>query len=144
MNRLDQLPENRITATLARIKADQRQLKASQLAGSDTVVMRRIFSANAADITFTTVHFNDKAFYLIFTPDDVTFNTSIIYKMEYTYSQGSGNSVTIIAERQKVDVGNVQRWLFTLECSDSFPNSSVGIKFFLWASGPGTMTTQTI
>ena len=144
MNRLDQLPENRLTATLARINADQRDFKGTQLAGSDTIVMRRFFSANTADITFTNVHFNDKAFYLIFTPDDVTFNTSIIYKMEYTYTQGSGNSVTIIAERQKVDTGNIQRWLFTLQCSDSFPNSLVTIKFYLWASGSGTMTTEIV
>lgn len=144
MSRLDQLPENKFANTLDRIIADQRDFKGTQLAGSDTIVMRRIFSANAADISFTNVHFNDSAFYLIFTPDDVTFNTSLIYKMEYAYTEGSGNSVAIIAEQQKVDTGNVQRWLFALQCSDSFPNSLVTIKFFLWASGSGTMTTEII
>jgi hypothetical protein len=146
ISRLDQLEENRLVNSLVRVGKDQQKMKAEQLAGSDTIVMQRIFSGNAADITLTTIGFNDKAFYLVFTPDSTEFNTSIVYKMEYTYTEvtGSGGTSTISAQRLKVGTDNVQRWLFVLNGSDFFPTASVSIKFFLWASGPGTMTTEVI
>lgn len=141
MSRLGELPEERFIGLVEDLTRHQEQLKTFQPSGSDSVLMQRIFSDNAADITITNVDFDSKAFNLVFTPDDTTLNTSLVYKMEYTYTEGTGNTVEIFVERQKVEAGNVQKWLFALLGSDFFPNSEVTIKFYFWASGPGTFST---
>lgn len=66
----------------------------------------------------TNVMFNNKKFRLTFTPENGA-ERGLVYKMEYTYTEGSGNSVQIEHERENVDnADGSQTWLFIVSGSD--------------------------
>lgn len=128
-------PDQYLQRDIQTLLNDIQQLKQYQLSGEDSIRMQRIFSEDAYDWSKVNVMFDDTAFNLVFTPESTDFDTSLVYKMEYTYTEsGSGSSVQIDVERQKVEAGNVQKWLFVVTGSDFFPNALVTIKFYFWAS----------
>lgn len=134
-------PEQMFAADLESIIRDVEEFKQFQRSGQDSVRMYRIFSGNAYDKELTNVQFNNKKFRLIFTPEDGAAR-GLVYKMAYTYTEGSGNSVQIESERENVDnADGSQSWLFMVSGSDFFPNTQVRLKFYFWASGNGTFDT---
>lgn len=143
MTRIDELPDNAFVTEIKALEIEIDNFKKYQLSGYDSVRLKRIFSANPSDLSVTNVDFNSKAFELIFTPTDSSSNTSLVYKMEYEYTEDPGaSSIQVFVERQKVEAGNVQKWLFALNGSNFDPNPLVTFKFYFWASGSGTFTTQ--
>lgn len=143
MGRIDELPDNAFVIEVKALEIEIDNLKKYQLSGYDSVRLKRIFSASPSDLIVTGVDFDSKAFELIFTPTDSSSNTSLVYKMEYEYTEDlTASSVGIFVERQKVEPGNIQKWLFALNGSNFDPNPLVTFKFYFWASGNGTFTTQ--
>lgn len=133
-------PEEMLVADIRQLLKDTEDFKQYQRSGQDSVRMYRIFSANAADKSLTNVQFNNKKFRLTFTPDDGK-DRGLVYKMEYTYTEASGNSVEVFDERENVDNDDgSQTWLFIVSGSDFFPNTLVTLKFYFWASGNGTFS----
>ena len=130
-------PEEMFASDVEQLIRDVEEFKQFQRSGQDSVRMYRIFSG-VVDKSMTNVQFNNKRFRLTFTPDDGA-DRGLVYKMEYTYTEGSGNSVQIMSERENVDNDDgSQCWLFVVSGSDFFPNTLVEIKFYFWASGNGT------
>lgn len=121
---------------------DIEQFKNPQRSGQDSNRMYRIFSEDAIDKTCLGVTFDNTAFRLTFTPDSTQFDTSIVYKMEYTYTEDPNGFVQIETEREKVNSDNSQSWLFVVSGSDFFPSAYVNLKFYFWASGYGTFTIE--
>jgi len=138
---IDRQPEQEMfAADVERLIADVEEFKQLQRSGQDSVRMYRIFSG-VVDKSMTNVQFRNKRFRLTFTPDEGA-DRGLVYKMEYTYTEGSGNSVQIDVERENVDnADGSQTWLFSVSGSDFFPNTLVQIKFYFWASGTGTFST---
>lgn len=133
-------PSEQFAADVKQVLKDIDEFKQFQRSGQDSVRMYRVFSGVAADKTVTSVAFNNRKFRLIFTPDQGA-ERGLVYKMEYTYTEGSGDPVQILTERENVDNDDgSQSWLFVVNGSDFFPNSSIGIKFYFWASGTGTFS----
>lgn len=133
-------PEDQFAADFEQLIRDVEEFKQFQRSGQDSVRMYRIFSANAYDKELTSVMFNNKKFRLTFTPTDGA-ERGLVYKMEYTYTEGSGNSVEVLSERENVDnADGSQTWLFIVSGSDFFPNSQVRLKFYFWASGEGSFS----
>lgn len=133
-------PAEQFTASVRQLLKDLEEFKQFQRSGQDSVRMYRVFSANASDKSMTNVMFNNKKFRLTFTPDGGK-DRGLVYKMEYTYTEGSGNSVSIESERENVDNDDgSQTWLFIVGGSDFFPNTLVTMKFYFWASGTGTFS----
>lgn len=122
---------------------DVEDFKQYQRSGQDSIRMYRIFSG-VVDFSKAGVTFTNTRFRLTFTPDDGA-ERGLVYKMEYTYTEGSGSSVQIDVERENVDNDDgSQTWLFSVSGSDFFPNSLVQIKFYFWASGNGTFSTTNL
>lgn len=141
MTRISELPENQVDKALAELVEAFEAIKAYQRSGADSVQLLRVFTDDVADVVLTNVQFNDKAFYLVFTPDDNPFDAGLVYKMDYTDDQ-VGGVADILVERQAIEEGNVQKWLFALNGSDFFPVTSVSLKFYLWTTGPGTISIE--
>lgn len=138
----DRIPPHKIFASdVEQLIRDVEEFKQFQRSGQDSVRMYRVFSANASDKSMTNVRFNNTRFRLTFVPDDGA-DRGLVYKMEYTYTEGSGNSVQIDVERENVDNDDgSQSWLVSVSGSDFFPNTLVTMKFYFWASGTGTFNT---
>lgn len=137
-------PEEQFAADIAGLLKDIEEYKQFARSGEDSIRMYRIFSSNASDKLMTNVRFNNTRFRLIFTPDDGAAR-GLVYKMEYTYTEGSGNSVQIDVERENVDNSDgSQSWVVSVSGSDFFPNTGVNMKFYFWASGTGTFSTVNI
>lgn len=133
-------PTDQFAADVQRLQKDLEEFKQFQRSGQDSIRTHRIFSDDAVDKALTDVMFNDKKFRLTFTPD-AGKERGLVYKMEYTYTEGSGSSVQIESERENVDNDDgSQTWLFIVSGSDFFPNSLVNMKFYFWASGTGTFS----
>lgn len=133
-------PPEMLAADLEQLIRDVEEFKQFQFSGQDSIRMYRVFSANAYDKQLTNVMFNNRKFRLTFTPDEGA-ERGLVYKMVYTYTEGSGNSVQIESERENVDnADGSQTWLFMVSGSDFFPNTQVRIKFYFWASGTGTFS----
>lgn len=137
-------PDQQFVADVRQLLKDIEDYKQFARSGSDSVRMYRVFSQNAADFSKAGVTFKNTRFRLTFTPDDGA-ERGLVYKMEYTYTEGSGNSVQVDVERENVnnDDGS-QSWLVSISGSDFFPNSLVTMKFYFWASGTGTFSTQNL
>lgn len=134
-------PSDMLAADLEQLIRDVEEFKQFQRSGQDSVRMYRVFSGDVYDKQLTNVMFNNKKFRLTFTPEDGA-ERGLVYKMVYTYTEGSGNSVQIESERENVDNDDgSQTWLFMVSGSDFFPNTQVRIKFYFWASGHGTFST---
>lgn len=134
-------PEEQFVASVRQLLKDIEDYKGFARSGSDSVRMYRIFSANAADKSMTNVRFNNTRFRLTFTPDDGAAR-GLVYKMEYTFTEGSGNSVQIDVERENVNnADGSQSWVVSVSGSDFFPNTLVTMKFYFWASGTGSFST---
>ena len=134
-------PQDQFAADVKSLLKDIEEYKQFQRSGQDSVRMYRIFSNNASDYSKTNVKFRDTRFRLTFVPADFGAK-GLVYKMEYTYTEGSGNSVQIDVERENVDnQDGIQTWLVSVSGSDFFPNSLVTMKFYFWASGIGTFFT---
>jgi len=140
-------PADQFVADVKQLLKDIQDFKSFARAGSDSIRMYRIFSANASDKTMTNVEFNNTRFRLTFTPD-AGAERGLVYKMEYTYTEASGSgisSVQIDVERENVDnADGSQTWLVSVSGSDFFPNPLVNIKFYFWASGTGTFSTTNL
>ena len=137
-------PDELFREELNRLIQDIEEFKQFQRSGQDSVRMYRIFSDDAYDVEYTSVGFNNRKFRLTFTPEDGAAR-GLVYKMEYTYTEGSGNSVQVFSERENVDNDDgSQTWLFILNGSDFFPNSQVRMKFYFWASGRGNFSIDTL
>lgn len=137
-------PEEQFAADIAGLLKDIEEYKQFARSGEDSIRMYRIFSSNASDKLMTNVRFNNTRFRLTFTPDDGAAR-GLVYKMEYTYTEGSGNSVQIDVERENVNnADGSQSWVVSVSGSDFFPNTGVNMKFYFWASGTGTFSTVNI
>lgn len=137
-------PSEQFAADFKKLLQDVEEFKQFQRSGQDSVRMYRVFSGSASDKTVTSVAFNNRKFRLTFTPDSGA-ERGLVYKMEYTYTEGSGDPVSILSERESVDnADGSQSWIFVVNGSDFSPNSSVGIKFYFWASGTGTFSTTNL
>lgn len=137
-------PQQMFAADVEQLIRDVEEFKQFQRSGQDSVRMYRVFSANASDFSKAGVTFINTRFRLTFVPDDGA-DRGLVYKMEYTYTEGSGNSVQIDVERENVNNSDgSQSWVFSVSGSDFFPNSLVTIKFYFWASGTGTFSTVNI
>lgn len=138
-------PTEQFAADVKQLLRDIEAYKAFARSGQDSIRMYRIFSDVAADKTLTNVRFNNRRFRLTFTPDNGA-ERGLVYKMTYTFTESSGpdiSSVRIDFERENVDnADGSQTWLFSVSGSDFFPNPLVTMKFYFWASGTGTFTTQ--
>lgn len=123
---------------------DIEDYKSFARSGQDSIRMYRIFSANTSDKTMTNVRFNNTRFRLIFIPDDGATH-GLVYKMEYTYTEATGGTnslVQIDVERENVNNSDgIQTWLVSVSGSDYYPNLLVNMKFYFWASGNGTFNT---
>ncbi len=134
-------PKEQFVANVKQLLRDIEDFKSFARSGQDSIRMYRVFSSNASDKSMTNVRFNNTRFRLIFTPDDGAAR-GLVYKMEYTYTEGSGNSVQIDLERENVNnVDGSQSWVISVSGSDFFPNSLVTMKFYFWSSGTGTFST---
>lgn len=140
-------PEEQFVADVKQLLKDIEEFKSFARSGSDSVRMYRVFSQNASDKTMTGVTFRNTRFRLKFTPDDGA-ERGLVYKMEYTYTEASGpsiSSVQIDVERETVtDDDGSQSWLVSVSGSDFFPNPLVNMKFYFWASGTGTFSTTNL
>jgi hypothetical protein len=140
-------PEEQFAADVKTLLNDLEQYKQFARSGQDSIRMYRVFSNNAADKTMTGVTFKNTRFRLTFTPDDIG-ELGLVYKMEYTYTEASGpsiSSVQIDVERENVDnADGSQSWLVSVSGSDFFPNPLVTMKFYFWASGRGTFSTTNL
>lgn len=133
-------PEDMFAADLEQLIRDVEEFKQFQRSGQDSIRMYRIFSEDAYDKELTNVMFNNKKFRLTFTPENGA-ERGLVYKMVFTYTEGSGNSVSVEHERENVDnADGSQTWLFIVSGSDFFPNTQVRLKFYFWASGHGTFS----
>lgn len=140
-------PSEQFVADVKQLLKDVEEFKGFARSGSDSIRMYRVFTQAAADKTMTGVTFRNTRFRLTFTPDDGG-DKGLVYKMEYTFVEASGpgiSSVQIDAERESVDnADGSQTWLFSVSGSDFFPNPLVTIKFYFWASGPGSFSTTNL
>lgn len=138
----------RVGPTLTRVLADadreSKAIKSSQLAGSDSVRQQRIFSDGSFDVEYADVTGSNAKFYLVFTPDDTIFNTSLVYRMEVLIDQPDTNTALVYWERLRVASGNVQRWEFRVQGNDATPVSYVRLKFYFWATGNGIFAVEPI
>jgi len=144
----DRIPPNeQFIADFKGLLKDIEEYKQFARSGQDSVRMYRVFSANASDKTMTGVTFRNTRFRLTFQPDDQGAR-GVVYKMEYTYTEASGggiSSVQVDVERENVDSAiGTQSWLVSVSGSDFFPNPLVNIKFYFWASSPGTFFTTNL
>lgn len=137
-------PDAQFVADVKQLLKDIEEYKQFARSGQDSVRMYRIFTPNSSDKTLTNVRFNNRRFRLIFIPDEGA-QKGLAYKMEYTYTEASGpsiSSVQIDVERENVDnADGTQSWLVSVSGSDFFPNPLVNIKFYFWASGEGNFIT---
>lgn len=150
MSPLDRLPENAFKVELSRRAAESQQLKGSfQAFGSTSVKTHRIFSPNIYDIQFNAspipgtvvVHQVD----VEFIPDDMTFGGAFCYQVLARYLDLSNNPATWyfrIAER-KPSINGRQQWSF-YHLSFGYATDSVRLKFYFFATGSGTFTTNVI
>jgi hypothetical protein len=137
-------PEDQFAVDVKTLIKDIEEYKQFARSGQDSVRMYRIFSNNAADFSKAGVTFRNTRFRLTFEPADFGAR-GLVYKMEYTFTEGSGNSVQIDVERENVDNDlGIQTWLVSVSGSDFFPNSLVTMKFYFWASGEGTFYTTNL
>jgi len=133
-------PSDQFIVDVKQLLKDIEEFKQFQRSGQDSIRMYRVFSDLASDKDITNVMFNNRKFRLTFTPDDGA-ERGLVYKMEYTYTEGSGSSVAVLSERESVDNDDgSQSWLFIINGSDFFPNTLVSMKFYFWASGTGTFS----
>lgn len=136
-------PDEQFAGDVTQLLKDIEEFKQYQRSGQDSIRMYRIFSG-VVDYSKAGVTFANTRFRLIFTPTDGA-ERGLVYKMEYTYTEGSGNSVQIDVERETVtNADGSQSWLVSVSGSDFFPNSLVQIKFYFWASGNGTFSTTNL
>lgn len=134
-------PVDQFAVDVKNLLRDIEEYKQFARSGQDSVRMYRIFSQNTFDWSKTNVKFRDTRFRLTFVPESGA-DKGLVYKMEYTYTEGSGNSVQIDVEREQVvNDSGYQTWLVSVSGSDFFPNSLVRMKFYFWASGIGTFFT---
>ena len=140
-------PPEQFATDVKQLIQDIQDFKGYARAGSDSVRMYRVFSANASDKTMTNVTFNNTRFRLKFLPDDGA-ERGLVYKMEYTYTEATGGSISSVQidfERENVDNSDgSQTWLFSVSGSDFSPNPLVNMKFYFWASGNGTFSTTNL
>lgn len=137
-------PNEQFVADIKQLLKDIEDYKSFARSGSDSIRMYRIFSSDAYDYQKAGVTFKNTRFRLTFTPLDGA-GRGLVYKMEYTYTEGSGNSVQIDVERENVNNSDgSQSWLVSVSGSDFFPNSLVRMKFYFWASGIGTFSTTNL
>ena len=133
-------PSDQFIVDVKQLLKDIEEFKQFQRSGQDSIRMYRVFSDLASDKDITNVMFNNRKFRLTFTPDDGA-ERGLVYKMEHTYTEGSGSSVAVLSERESVDNDDgSQSWLFIINGSDFFPNTLVSMKFYFWASGTGTFS----
>lgn len=143
MNRLDGLAENSLVARVKRLMALSNELKSAQRFGSGSVRTSRVFSGNASDFQATSIGFNNRVIEVTFTPADTTVgNTSLAYKMDFTYTT-VGGSIDVITERL-VPSGPEQKWRLYLEGSDVSPVTSADFKFYFYTNGGGSFTAQLV
>lgn len=136
-------PERQFPSDVAQLLKDIEEYKQFARSGQDSIRMYRIFSG-MVDYSKAGVTFKNTRFRLTFTPQDGA-ERGLVYKMEYTYTEGSGNSVQIDVERENVNnADGSQSWLVSVSGSDFFPNTLVQIKFYFWASGHGTFSTTNL
>lgn len=140
-------PVEQFAVDVKNLLKDIEEYKQFARSGQDSVRMYRVFSNNAADVTKTGVTFKNTRFRLTFEPTDGG-EKGLVYKMEYTYTESSGpgiSSVQVDVERENVDNSlGIQTWLVSISGSDFFPNPLVTMKFYFWASGPGTFYTTNL
>lgn len=137
-------PDEQFVADVSQLLKDIEEYKAFARSGQDSIRMYRVFSSNASDKSMTNVRFNNTRFRLTFTPDNGA-ERGLVYKMEYTYTEGSGNSVQIDVERENVNnADGSQSWVVSVSGSDFFPNTLVTMKFYFWSSGTGTFSTTNL
>lgn len=136
-----QPPQDQFAVDVRNLIRDIEEYKQFARSGQDSVRMYRIFSQNSFDWSKTNVKFRDTRFRLTFVPENGA-DYGLVFKMEYTYTEGSGNSVQIDVEREQVvNDSGYQTWLVSVSGSDFFPNSLVRMKFYFWATSPGTFFT---
>lgn len=144
-DRIGELPKNKIISVIKELERLYRQLRAAQFSGADSVRMSRVFTANAYDLQLNNVGFVDGSFWLIFTPHKPN---TIAYKMEFKIvAQDTTNQLFFdnSVERQKVNTETGEaRWLIVPQGSDFYRTSYAQFKFYVWASGGGTLTTQMV
>lgn len=144
-DRLDSVPDEAIITEIKELDKYYRQLRADQFSGADSIRMARVFTANTYDLQLNNVGFVDGAFYLIFTPDNPN---TIAYKMEFKIvAQDTTNQLFFdnAVERQKANTATgEQRWMIVPQGSDFYRTSFVQFKFYVWASGGGTISTQMV
>lgn len=133
------LSDERFAQDIQKLLRDLEEFKQFQRSGQDSIRMYRIFSANSSDKSLTSVGTSNKRFRLIFTPNEGE-GRGLVYKMVFTYTEGTGSSVSIRSEREKVNEDGSQTWLFAITGSDASPNSLVEFKFYFWSSGDGSFT----
>lgn len=132
-------PSDQFAADFKNLIRDVEEYKQFQRSGQDSVRMYRIFSEDAADVTYTDVMFNDTKFRLTFFPDSGAAR-GLVYKMEYAVT---GDAVEVFSQRENVDNSDgSQSWIFIVSGSDFFPADVVNLKFYFWASGTGTFTIE--
>lgn len=137
-------PSEQFVADFKGLLKDIEEYKQFARSGQDSVRLYRVFSNNASDFSKAGVTFRNTRFRLTFEPADQGAR-GLVYKMVYTYTEGSGNSVQVDVERENVDNSlGIQTWLVSVSGSDFFPNSLVTMKFYFWANSPGTFFTTNL
>lgn len=141
--RLAMLNENEIVRRVKALVRLRDELKAvGQLFGSDSVVTRRVFSANPYDVQIDNVTNSVRVVEITFTPDNPDDqNTSLVYKMEYVGTPSSGHYVSDHDVQRFKPVNGVQKWRIYLQ-GNAAPNVATYWrgKFYFYASGSGQFT----
>lgn len=138
MTRIQELPENVLPERFAEMDRFIAQLKnAPQTIGSSSVLTNRIFSSNPFDIEVTSVGFNNRVVEVTYTPADMVFGGSPVYKMEYKATSSSFMGEPIV-ERLLPENG-IHKWRIYLSGSNVSPVAWVRLKLYFYTTGDGTL-----
>ena len=142
--RLAMLSENDLVRRIKALVRLRDELKAvGQLFGSDSVVTKRVFSANPYDVQINNVNnVGVRTVEITFTPDNPDDpNTSLVYKMEYVGTPSAGHYVSDRDVQRFKPVNGVQKWRVYLQ-GNAPPNAATYWrgKFYFYASGSGQFT----
>ncbi|MBV1778669.1 hypothetical protein KRR55_06025 [Paeniglutamicibacter sp. ABSL32-1] len=134
MSVLDSLPSNRPLALLREARQISHEIKTAQQRGSSSILMSRLQSDDAWDITVS----GSGVVEILFTPDNMQFGGAFCYRVYgKSADQYDSRDLNQYEIKRKPNVGDEQRWLVPYVVS--VPTQ---FKFFFFAQGSGTFTVK--
>lgn len=145
MNRIDDLAENSLVERVNSIVRNAEELRATaQGFGSDSVLLYRVYSANAYDIQVTNIGFMDKVVEVTFTPtDQLTTSLGGVFSVAVTGQISPGYGVQIYSE-VLVPENGISKIRLYLSGSDFDPVPWFNLKFYFSTNGSGTISATLV